>query len=74
MIIYRPPSCSNLDTFFSEITISLTKASCNYQNFIIIGDINTGLDKLLARCQKGAVEQANPLRYAQFFQRAHFAM
>ena len=74
MSIYRPPNYSNLDTFFSEITVSLTKASRNYENFIIISDINTGLDKLLARCQKGAVGQANPLRQAQFFQRAHFAM
>ena len=40
MSIYRPPNYSILDTFFNEITISLTKLSLNFENFIIMGDFN----------------------------------
>ena len=40
MGIYRPPNFYNLDTFFKEVTDSLSKASLTYENFIIMGDFN----------------------------------
>ena len=49
MGIYKPPNFDNLDTFFKEVSDSLSKASLTYENFIIMGDfyidINTaGVD------------------------------
>ena len=57
MGIYRPPNFDNLDTFFKEVTDSLSKASLTYENLIIMGDfdidINTAgmdVDKLDEFC------------------------
>ena len=49
MVIYRPPNFNNLDTFFKEVSDSLSKPSLTYKNFIIMSDFNidintTGMD------------------------------
>ena len=49
MIIYRPPNFNNVDSFFKEVTDSLSKASLTYKFFIIMSDFNiaistTGVD------------------------------
>ena len=44
MGIYRPPNFDNLDTFFKEVTDSLSKASLTYKNFIIMGDFNIDIN------------------------------
>ena len=57
-IIYRPPS-SDLTDFFEKLKLSLNKAFSNYDNIIIIGDINIdthdpndyGYDKLISLCE-----------------------
>ena len=41
--IYRPPNYGNLNTYFNEITISLTKPSLNYEKFILMGNFNTDI-------------------------------
>ena len=54
MSVYRPPTSSNIDTFFAELTISLSKAVNKFDNLIIMGDFNihvtkkdySGFDKL----------------------------
>ena len=38
--IYRPPNPNNMDTFFDEITTSLSKAALKYKNIIIMDDFN----------------------------------
>ena len=38
MGIYKPSNFVNLDTFFKEVSDSLSKASLTYENFIIMGD------------------------------------
>ena len=38
--IYRPPNPNNMNTFFHEITASLSKAAVKYDNIIIMGDFN----------------------------------
>ena len=43
--VYRPPSSSNIDTFFSELTISLSKAVNKFDNPIIMGDFNIDITK-----------------------------
>ena len=55
--IYRPLNFNNPDTFFKEVSDSLSKASFTYQNFIKMGnfniDINTAeieVDKLDEFC------------------------
>ena len=45
MCVYRPPSCSNIDTFFAELTISLSKAVTKFDNLIVMGDFNVGITK-----------------------------
>ena len=40
MNIYRPPNLNNPETFFKEVSDSLSKASLTYENFIIIGNFN----------------------------------
>ena len=45
MSVYRPPSSSNIDTFFSELTISLSKAVNKFDNPIIMGDFNLDITK-----------------------------
>ena len=44
MGIYRPTNFNNLDTFFKEVSDSLSKASLTYENFIIMGDFNIDID------------------------------
>ena len=41
--VYRPPSSSNLDVFFDELTICLSKAVNKYDNIIVMGDFNIDL-------------------------------
>lgn len=52
MSIYRPLNYGNLHTFFNEITISLTKARLNCENFIIMGDFNIDISTLSAEADK----------------------
>ena len=44
MGIYRPPNFNNLDTFFKEVTDSVSKESLTYENFIIMGDFNIDIN------------------------------
>ena len=44
MGIYRPSNFNNLDTFFKEVTDSLSKASLTYENFIVIGDFDIDIN------------------------------
>ena len=58
MSVYRPPFFSNIDTFFDELTISLSKVVTKFDNLIIMGDFNiavtkencSGFDKLEELC------------------------
>ena len=58
MSVYRPPFSSNIDTFFDELTISLSKAVNKFDNLIVMGDFNidvtkencSGFDKLEELC------------------------
>ena len=45
MSVYRPPTSSNIDTFFAELTISLSKAVNKFDNLIIMGDFNIDITK-----------------------------
>ena len=45
MSVYRPPTSSNIDTFFAELTISLSKAVNKFDNRIIMGDFNIYITK-----------------------------
>ena len=45
MSVYRPPSSSNIDTFFAELTISLRKAVNKFDNLINLGDFNIDITK-----------------------------
>ena len=38
--IYRPPNPNNMNTFFDEITASLSNAAMKYENIIIMDDFN----------------------------------
>ena len=44
MGIYRPTNFNNLDTFFKEVTDSVSKESLTYENFIIMGDFNIDIN------------------------------
>ena len=44
MSVYRPPDYENLSTFFESITLSLSKASNKYENFLIMGDLNIDIN------------------------------
>ena len=44
MCIYRPPDYNNLSTFFNEITLSVNKAALKFENFIVMGDFNIGVN------------------------------
>ena len=44
MGIYKPPNFDNLDTFFKEVSDSLSKASLTYENFIIMGNFNIDIN------------------------------
>eukprot|EP00794_Sanderia_malayensis_P003824 gene3824-4356_t len=51
--IYRPPERSNLDSFFSALSLSLNSALDKYDNVILMGDININtFDKADAAYQK----------------------
>ena len=59
MGVYRPPSSSsNIDTFFAELTVSLSKPVNKFDNLIAMGDFNidvkkkvcSGFDKLEELC------------------------
>ena len=41
---YRPPVYENLSKFFESITLSLSKASNKYENFLIMGDLNIDIN------------------------------
>ena len=41
--ICRPPNVNNLTSFFEELTIS-TKVTLNYENIIVAGDFNIGIE------------------------------
>ena len=43
--VYRPPTSTNLDIFFEELTNSLSKAVNEYDNLIVMGDFNVDLNK-----------------------------
>ena len=45
MSVYRPPTSSNIDTFFAELIISLSKAVNKFDNLIIMGDFNKDITK-----------------------------
>ena len=45
MSVYRPPTSSNIDTFFAELTISLRKAVNKFDNLINLGDFNIDITK-----------------------------
>ena len=45
MSVYKPPSSSNMDTFFAESTTSLSKAVNKFDNLIIMGDFNIDIAK-----------------------------
>ena len=42
--IYRPTNFNNLDTFFKEVSDSLSKASLTYENVIIMDDFNIDIN------------------------------
>ena len=43
--VFRPPTPTNLDIFFEELTNSLSKAVHKYDNLIVMGDFNIDLNK-----------------------------
>ena len=45
MGVYRPLSSSNIDTFFAELVISLSKIVNKFDNLIIMGDFNIDITK-----------------------------
>ena len=44
MGIYRPPKFDNLDTFFKEVSDSLSKTSLTFERLIIMGDFNIDIN------------------------------
>ena len=44
MDIYRPPNFNNLDTFFKEVSDSLSQGNLTCENFIIMGDFNIDIN------------------------------
>ena len=49
MSVYRPPSLSNIDTFFAELTISLSKVVNEFDNLVIMSDFNIDIEKKIAQ-------------------------
>ena len=45
MSMYRLPSSSNIDTFFAELTVSLSKAVNKFDDLIVMGDFNIDITK-----------------------------
>ena len=43
--VYRPPTSTNLDIFFEELTNSLSKAVNKYDNLIVMANFNIDLNK-----------------------------
>ena len=56
--IYRPPESSNIDAFFTDLSITLNSALDKYENIILMGDINidtlnkqdTGYNRIVSFC------------------------
>ena len=56
--IYRPPDSSNIDAFFTDLSIKLNSALDKYENIIVMGDINidtlnkqdTGYNRIVSFC------------------------
>ena len=44
MGINKPPNLNNLDTFFKEVSDSLSKASLTYEHFVIMSDFNIDIN------------------------------
>ena len=38
--MYKPPNNANKQLFFNELTESLSKAANNYENILLMGDLN----------------------------------
>ena len=74
--IYRPPS-SDLTDFFEKLELSLNKAFSNYDNIIIMGDINIdthdptdcGYDKLISLCE--TFDLKNLIKDKTYFANTH---
>ena len=49
--VYRPPDYNNLTIFFCELTLTLNKASRNYDSFMIMGDFNIDVNSSGNGCQ-----------------------
>ena len=49
--IYRPPDYNNLTNFFCELTLTLNKASRNYDSFMIMGDFDIDINSSGYECQ-----------------------
>ena len=45
MSVYRRSSISNIEYFFDELTISLSKVVNKFDNLIIVGDFNITITK-----------------------------
>ena len=45
MSVYRPPSSSNIGTFFAELTVSLSKAVNIFDNLIVMDGFNIDITK-----------------------------
>ena len=45
MNVYRPPSSTNIDTFFAELAVFLSKAVNKFDNLIVMGDFNIDITK-----------------------------
>ena len=43
--VYRPPSYNNLIIFFEELTKSVCRALNTYDNIVVMGDLNTDINK-----------------------------
>ena len=56
--IYRPPDSSNIDAFFTDLSIKLNSALDKYENIIVVCDINidtlnkqdTGYNRIVSFC------------------------
>ena len=56
--IYRPPESSNIDAFFTDLSITLNSALDKYENIIVMGDVDidtlnkqdTGYNRIVSFC------------------------
>ena len=42
--IYRPPATGNIKTFFDEMKDVISKATCKYENILVMGDFNIDIN------------------------------